>query len=490
MRILYLDIDTLRPDHLGCYGYRRNTSPNLDRIAAEGVRFDCCHASDAPCLPSRSALMTGTFGIHNGVINHDGFNADFRPEGRGRNFTARMSFDTLPAYLKHEAGLYTVYIGGFGERHSTFQYYAGFREIHDTGKGGVESAEDVTPAVLDWLERHGAEEDWYLHVNYWDPHTPYRAPEEFGNPFADDPLPEWLTPEVIARQWKETVGLHGIGELSMYDDRESEQFPRQPGKVTGMPDARRVIDGYDCGVRYVDSHVGMLLDKLDQLGVLDDLIIIVSSDHGENLGELGLWSEHGTADFCTTRIPLIIRWPGMKAGHVDTGLHYNIDLLPTLADLLGREPRRSWEGRSFAAAIQDAAECGREYLVVSQCCHGCQRAVRRGEWLYLRTWHDFFHLFPKEMLFNLADDPHEQRDLAPERPDLCGKLARCYLEWHDEMMMTQPEGYFHDPLWEVLLRGGPCHAHGHLADYCERLKQTGREWAVEPLKQRHPEEFR
>lgn len=490
MRILYLDIDTLRPDHLGCYGYSRDTSPNLDRIAAEGVRFDNCYTSDAPCLPSRSALMTGTFGIHNGVINHDGFNADFRPEGRGRNFQNRMSSDTLPAYLKREAGLNTVYIGGFGERHSTFNYYAGFREIHDTGKGGMESAEDVTPTVLDWLDRNGSGENWYLHINYWDPHTPYRAPEEFGNPFQNDPLPAWLTPEEIERQKRETVGPHGIYDISMYDDKEDGRFPRQPGKVTDMTGVRREIDGYDCGVRYVDSHVGMLLGKLEALGVLDDLVIIVSSDHGENLGELGLWSEHGSADAITCRIPMIIRWPGKTQGAADRGLHYNIDLLPTLAGLLGREPRQSWDGESFAAAVSDGTPTGRDQLVVSQCCHGCQRSVRWGDWLYIRTYHDFFHLFPKEMLFNLAEDPHEQHDLAAERPDLCAEAARRYLAWHDDMMFTQPEGFYHDPLWEVIHRGGPCHAHHHLKRYCERLEATGRGWAIPLLKERHPEEFR
>ena len=81
MRILYLDLDTLRPDHLGCYGYHRNTSPNIDRIAAEGVRFDNYHCSDAPCLPSRTALMTGRFGIHTGVVGHGGTAADMRLEG-------------------------------------------------------------------------------------------------------------------------------------------------------------------------------------------------------------------------------------------------------------------------------------------------------------------------------------------------------------------------------------------------------------------------
>ena len=72
MRVLYLDIDTLRPDHLGCYGYHRNTSPNIDRLASEGVRFDNCYVSDSPCLPSRAALYTGQCGIRNGAINHGG----------------------------------------------------------------------------------------------------------------------------------------------------------------------------------------------------------------------------------------------------------------------------------------------------------------------------------------------------------------------------------------------------------------------------------
>ena len=86
MRILYLDLDTLRPDHLGCYGYHRNTSPNIDSIAAEGIQFSNYYASDAPCLPSRTALMSGTFGIHNGVINHGGTAADIRYEGTSRGF--------------------------------------------------------------------------------------------------------------------------------------------------------------------------------------------------------------------------------------------------------------------------------------------------------------------------------------------------------------------------------------------------------------------
>lgn len=491
MRLLYLDIDTLRPDHLGCYGYHRNTSPNLDRLAAEGVRFDNCHTTDAPCLPSRSALMTGTFGIHNGVIDHGGFNADFRPQGASRNFRSQMSYNTLPAFLKYMANLYTAYIGGFGERHSSFAYYAGFREIYDTGKCGHESAENVTPAALRWLDTHGHEDNWYLHVNYWDPHTPYRAPESFGNPFKDEPIPEWITPELLDFQQKHLVGPHGILDIAMFDDSENPKYPRQPGKVLNMDDARRVFDGYDCGVRYADMHIGSILQKLDVLGILDDTAIIVSSDHGECIGELGMWSEHGTADSATCRIPLIIRWPGMRAGHIDSGLHYNIDLLPTIAELLNKPSRKSWEGTSFATAITDAGFAGRDYLVLSQCAHGCQRSVRWDDWLYIRTYHDFFHLFPREMLFNLVNDPHEQDNLAPQRPDICAEAVHHYLDWHDDMMATQPEGFYHDPLWEVIHRSGaPYHAKGHLKEYCERLENSGRGWAVPLLKQEHQEEFR
>src|SRR5436189_2011674 len=84
MRILYIDIDSQRPDHLGCYGYHRKTSPNIDRIAARGVRFENYYVTDAPCLPSRTAMWSGRFGIHSGVINHCGACADWANEGRER----------------------------------------------------------------------------------------------------------------------------------------------------------------------------------------------------------------------------------------------------------------------------------------------------------------------------------------------------------------------------------------------------------------------
>ena len=91
MRVLFVDIDTLRPDHMGAYGYHRNTTPNMDRVAAEGMRFDRVYCSDAPCLPSRAALISGQFGIHNGAVGHGGTAADRRLTGAGSERNRQLS---------------------------------------------------------------------------------------------------------------------------------------------------------------------------------------------------------------------------------------------------------------------------------------------------------------------------------------------------------------------------------------------------------------
>ena len=484
MRILYLDLDTLRPDHLGCYGYHRDTSPNLDFVARQGTIFTNCYCSDAPCLPSRAALMSGRFGIHTGVVGHGGTAADMRLEGDSRWFIDRMAKESLPAMLRR-AGLHTASISPFAERHGAWWFYAGFSEMHNTGKGGMESAEEVTPTVLRWIEANAAKDDWFLQVNYWDPHTPYRAPEEFGDPFADDPLPDWITPEVLALH-RTMVGPHTAQELYMYDNTPDPRWPRHPSEIRDESDLRRLFDGYDCGIRYMDEHLGRVFAALEEQGVLDDLVIIVSSDHGESLGELGIYGEHATPDEGTAHIPLIVRWPGLPGGRTDRGLHYGLDLGPTLAELLGQEAPDSWDGCSWAPALQCGEECGRDYLVLSQCAHTCMRSVRTGPWLYLRTYHDGHHLFPQEMLYDVERDPHEQSDLAALRPEVCCQAVSRLSEWHDAMMQSMP--YDTDPLWTVMREGGPLHTRGQLAGYLPRLRATGRAEAAEELARRHPSE--
>ncbi|HHY82531.1 MAG TPA: sulfatase-like hydrolase/transferase [Clostridiales bacterium] len=486
MRILMLDLDTLRPDHLSCYGYSRETSPAIDSIARDGVRFDHYHCSDAPCLPSRAALVTGRFGIHNGIVNHGGLAADLRPYGIDRGFKDQQLENSLFNIFR-KAGMHTASISPFAERHSAYWFTAGLNEVINTGKCGDETADEILPSVINWLEKNAMKDNWFLHVNFWDPHTPYRAPMEMGNPFEKDPPPEWITQEVFAQHQKH-VGPHSINELGMYSDWAPADRPRQLGKATNMDEMKQVIDGYDVDILYMDQKINVILDFLKQNGLYDDMAIIVTSDHGENMGELGIYAEHGTADEITTRIPMIIKWPGMLKNHVDKGLHYNLDLAPTMAELLNVKPYEKWDGRSYAAALRDGTDCGREYLILSQCAHVCQRSVRFGDYIYIRTYHDGFHLFDREMLFNIKEDFHEQHNIAAQHPDICAKACRYLVDWQHDMLMTADSDI--DPLWTVMIEGGPYHAKGNLKHYVKRLEATGRAEGARLLRERHPGEFR
>lgn len=491
MRILYIDIDSQRPDHFGCYGYHRNTSPNIDKLAAEGVRFNNYYTPDAPCLPSRTAMYSGRFGIQTGVVGHGGTAAQPKIEGPTRQFRDLFDEQGLARQLQ-DLGFHTAMISPFGQRHAAHWFYAGFHEIHNTGKGGMESAEEVWPVIDKWLKDNvdgKPKDNWFLHINLWDPHTPYRVPMEYGEPFANDPLPKWLDdPKLIERHVK-MVGPHTALDYNMYDDREPPQYPRQPGKVTDLKSMRRAIDGYDTAVRYVDDYIGKIVQRLKDAGIYDQTAIIISADHGENLGELGIYGEHGTADHITCRVPMIIKWPGMKKGLVDDGLHYNIDLAPTLMDLLGGKPCPIWDGQSFAATLRDGSKTGHEELILSQCCHVCQRSVRFDNWLYIRTYHDGFHLFPSEMLFDIVCDPHEQHNLATQRPDICGEARRRLDQWHEKQMWKMPSPKV-DPLWTVIADGGPFHARhvpgvSPLPKYLERLEKTGRSEGAAELRRKY-----
>lgn len=493
MRILYIDIDSQRADHLGCYGYHRNTSPAIDGIAGEGVVFDRCYTPDAPCLPSRSAFYSGRFGIQTGVVGHGGTAAQPKIEGPNRGFRDRFDSQGLAGQLQ-KCGLHTAMISPFGQRHAAWHLYAGFHEIHNTGQGGMESAEDVQPVVDRWLRAHAHTDNWYLHVNYWDPHTPYRTPADFENPFKNDPLPDWLTDATIERN-NQRVGPHGAHEVTMYDGKEDPRFPKHPGKVTNRASIRRMIDGYDMGTRHVDNQIAKVVADLKAAGVYDQTMIIISADHGENLGEWGLYGEHGTADDITCRVPMIIKYPGGARGIRNDAFHYSLDLAPTLMDLLGGEKQAIWDGESFAEAITGGSDVGREEVIFSQCCHVCQRSVRWDRWLYTRTYHDGFHLFPQEMLHDLEADPHEQHDLAETHPELCREGMWRLARWHDAQMqkMALHTTDISDPLWTVMREGGPFHAsltrgqpgmEGFQA-YLKYLEDTGRTEGAAELRNKY-----
>lgn len=469
MRILYLDIDTLRPDHLGCYGYLRNTSPALDEIARQGVRFDKCYVSDAPCLPSRASMFMGQFGIHTGVVNHGGVAADPRPVGAERGFGTSTQ---RPGFIEclRKVGIYPVSISPFAQRHSSWWFYAGWQEMINTGKSGGETADQIVPHALNWIKNNAKRDNWMLHVNIWDPHTNYRTPAEFGNPFANEPMEDWYTEELRQKQWdsfgpgtpQEPGGSYG-------------QYPgnaRQPATISSLADYKRWIDGYDTGIRYADHWCDQILKALGEQGVLDDTIVIITSDHGENQGELGVVGDHATADHITSRVPMIVRWPGLPGGRVDDGLHNQVDIAATIIELAGGKVPAHWDGRSFASAFKAGKSDGRPYAVFSQCCWACQRTVRWDDYVFIRTYHTGLKNYPARMLFDIKKDPHELNNLAEKMPQLADHGQALIEAWTADMMNSSTSDV--DPMWTVMREGGPLHIRGHLGSYCQRLRETGR----------------
>jgi len=494
MRILYIDVDSLRPDHLGAYGYHRDTSPNIDALADDGRTFTNYYVSDAPCLPSRTALFSGRFGIHNGVVNHGGLNAEPRRSGRHRGFSIPSDQQSWMRALDG-ADIHTCTVSPFPDRHDAWHMLTGFQEFHNS-KDSHAPADHHYEYAADWLTEHAAEDDWFLHVNFWDPHTEYNTPEEYGNPFEDVPAPEWPPQETIEEHY-ELYGPHSAFNPQSASRDWSGTFdcPRMPEEIADRDDFKRWVDGYDVGVHYMDHHVGKLVDLLREEGVFEDTLVVLSADHGENLGELNVYGDHQTADDKTCRVPLIVHGPDVEPG-VDEDLHYHVDLAATITEMADGDVPDGWDGESFASSVTDGESDGREFLVVGQGAWACQRGVRWDDWLLLRTYHDGFkQALDDVMLFDLAADPHETTDLSEEKPEVVTEGLAKLGRWHDDRMLEAatgenggnpevPDGVT-DPMWDTVREGGPLHCKGSLEPYAEYLESRGREGLAAKLRERH-----
>lgn len=294
-------------------------------------------------------------------------------------------------------------------------------------------------------------------------------------------MPAWHSEAVRTRNW-ELSGPHSAQEpWGFRPDEWGDPPPRQPWDASSMDAVKAIFDGYDVGVRYADDAVGTLLAKLDDLGVLDDTAVLVSSDHGEAFGELGVYADHQAADEVTAHLPAVLRWPGV-APQVHEGLQYHLDVAATTLALAGLAPGRGWDGEAI-----DLGGPGRDHLVLSQGAWSCQRGVRWGDHLYLRTWHDGYHgHWAEEMLFDVVADPHETADLAETAPDRRAEGAGLLAEWTAAQLERSGQ---EDPLDVVRREGGPFHVRHHLGPYLERLRATGRgEWA-DVLLDRHADEL-
>lgn len=434
MRVIYIDIDSLRADHLGCYGYPRDCSPVIDEITQDSAVFTGCHTSDAPCLPSRAALFSGLFGINNGVTCHDGPASQMRYPGRGHTHDP-----AAPLWMRvlQKADWETVCFSGFGQRHMALWFGMGFTQnFGNQLPGALESADEVTKKATAWLEAHGTGNNWFMHVNYWDVHHPYRAPQKYYDRVRDQPPPLFPTADQIAedvqhyygsrtaRDWWNNTADWQRPDDDPYTQRMPKDNPNNWENYLGF------VDGQDAGLVYVDEKIGEILELLERLGIREETAIIISSDHGESVGELGMYFEHGNACEGTTHVPLIIHWPGItEGGSRHDGLMYSMDLAPTVLELLGIPAPPRWDARSVASNVRGNDQPLRSHLVIGAGIFSFQRAVRTDHYRLIRTIHSGVYPYDPLYLFDMQADPWQRNDLSEQKPEVVARLDHLLLDW-------------------------------------------------------------
>jgi len=445
MRIIFFDLDCLRPDHLGCYGYPRPTSPTIDGIAREGVRFNHYYASSSPCLPSRACLFSGRFGIRNGIISNVGEGARFHI--RKRPYGGPEPDNTMLMRQLRSNGLDTVSFSNFADRHNAWWFGCGWSEYHTPNlKGGNETADEINRPLMKWLKHNAQRDDYLLHINYWDIHRIYKMDPSWADRFDGHPIQAWPDEETIQRH----QSLDGPFTAQRQFQNGVSRVPLMPGSVSSREDFEHMINGYDAAIAYTDDHVRMVLEELDRQEVLDDAVVIVSGDHGDAFGEHGVYSDHVCADECIHHIPLIIRWPGVTPENESCdSLLYNVDMSATLCDLLGCEIPADWDGTSFAKNVRNGSdEVGHPYLVWDHGLYAVQRAVRTRTHLMVRTYHPFKYDFKPLELYDLSKDPYQTTDISESSVEIVQECDSHMSEW---IQVQKSKGnLIRDPLDTIL----------------------------------------
>ena len=424
--IVLVTVDTLRADHLSCYGYFRPTSPTLDALAAEGLLIERAMATSGTTLPSHLSLLTGLYPHQHGYLsNGDALKAPFR-SSEGRSSVAR--------HLQ-KAGYYTTaFVSGptVGTATGIQDGFDHFDE-HDARK--ARSFEDrsriakaTTDLVLEWLAGPDAREPFFLWVHYWDPHEPNMPHEPHASMFQADENVERLLderrvrPELFAKKF-EPIELSRIFAPELTPRYwAKEDIPHPPIDRQSMRD---LIDRYDGDVRAVDDQLGRLVNELRRSGVWDETIFAFTSDHGQSLGQHD-WLEHGQVQQDNVHVPLVLRLPGdlVRQPRRIPGPVSLIDIMPTIVARIPSSEARDFllhaEGQDFLSGAFD-----RPYAFAMRSARereewepGLVFALRTAEWTY------YHYTESTDRLYRIEQDPLEQNNVAADHPEVVEALRK------------------------------------------------------------------
>lgn len=407
--VLVIVVDTLRADHLSAYGYARPTSPNLDRLARQGVLFENAFSTSSWTLPAHASLVTGRYtyehhaelrplddryptiaealrarGYRTGAFSGNVllFN---RAQGFGRGF---LHFEDY-FHTLGDAVMRTLY------GRETRKYVVSRLRIEDII--GRRRAAAINPAVVRWIERDRSH-PFFAFLNYFDTHDPYVPPQPYRSMFATSKHPGGLlrTPEA--------------GDILSLPDMTPEQLQGE-------------IDAYDGAIAYTDDYIGRLLADLRQQGLLDNTFVVVTADHGESFGEHGLFLHRNALYWESIHVPLLVVRPGfIPAGRRVARPVSNVALPATIMALVGAGDHTLFPQRSLAdfwspelpsewpSPIAELAQApwGPKRRPVY---HGAMKSVVSPDWQYIT--HEKFGV----ELYDWHRDPAELNNLA-QQPDL------------------------------------------------------------------------
>lgn len=336
--VIFLTLDTTRWDSVAPFSAEPRLTPNLAVFAEQAAVYPNAWATAPWTLPSHASMFTGLYPSH----HEAGVTRDALP----------LDQLTLAEILRNRGYRTGGFIGGHMSS-SVFGIAQGFSVYHDP-KGWEATAESVTTAALEFID-DGASSPLFLFINYFDPHEPYAAPETYRK----------LTREGEAAA--KVLDLPTWGPLARGEAGSWNAFLKAdaPPIEAGIDFLTRA---YLAEVAYMDAEIGRLFDGLRRHGIYDDALIVVVADHGEFLGEGGLWSHSYRLDPELTHVPLLIKWPGQKDGTVVADLVSHVDLFETVAAAVGAEAPPS-DGRRLTFD-STAALAGRDFVLMEE--HACR----------------------------------------------------------------------------------------------------------------------
>jgi arylsulfatase A-like enzyme len=437
--VLFLMADDLN-NSLGCYGHSQTQTPNLDRLAARGVRFEHAYCQFPLCGPSRNSMLTGLYPNSTGILrnqqifrqtipSHHSLPQAFRLAGyfaarigklyhynvpksigtNGHDDPGSWELELNPAgcdRLEEEPHIFSLIPGRFG---GTLSWYASPRSdrYHTDG---------LMAADAQWvLERCARRKDrpFFLAVGFYRPHTPYVSPKPYFERYPVQEMP-------VVRGVKEDQADLPAPALASYK--------KEQDKLTD--DLRRqCVQAYYASTTFMDAQVGRVLDALERLGLADNTIVVFTSDHGYHLGEHGLWQKLSLFEE-SARVPLIVAAPGTSAQGAVAGTPVGlIDLYPTLAELCGVKAPENLQGQSLVPMLEDPNTPGRGWTL-SQVTRGGRKPENRFFGYTLRTprWRytEWAEGDRGRELYDHDADPRELTNLAgdPAHADTVAQLSR------------------------------------------------------------------